>query len=549
MSVVRPLLTGLVFMVAFGVEPAHAATTTWREQGTLSVPSALTDDVGTCATATRDMAVLGASGTPLAGGGGVNAGAAHVFAPDATGKWTLTQTLAPSDLSADAWFGTSCAMTDDHLVVGARGASGPGVAYVYALTAGSWVFEQKLTASDPAPADSFGISVAIDTSTILVGAKGAGSAQQGAAYAFTRTASAWSGAQKLTASDAMVVNWFGSSVAVDGTTLAVGASLRSAVYVFSKVGATWLEHNILSGTDTVQNDGFGFSLALRGDTLVSGAARRNGRAGAAYVFGRTGGIWSERQKLEPPGLAADDEFGRSVALGDKVVFVGAPSRSQLRGSVFVFPSSATGWGPPAELPAPAMTGSFGRALGSASTTLVASVYGKAYVFRDSLARGASCSSAAECVTGFCADGVCCDGACGGSAPRDCEACTKALGASEDGVCGPAPPTQECQSTKSECDVPERCDGLSRACPSDGVRTNGASCIGGGVCVNGACSVDPAAATDAGVSDGALASPAPAPPSCGCHLSERASWPSRAVLFALVMAVACLARRTTSPWKR
>ena len=154
----------------------------------------------------------------------------------------------------------------------------------------------KLTASDAAISDLFGRSVAVDSDTIVVGAYGDGS-NNGAAYVFTKSGNVWgktpdSGdhreeTAKLTASDSASGDRFGLSVAIDGDTVVVGANGRSTftgvAYVFTKPGAGWVDGTDaeqLTPSDGGENDNFGYSVALDGNAVVIGART----AGAAYVF-------------------------------------------------------------------------------------------------------------------------------------------------------------------------------------------------------------------------------------------------------------------------
>ena len=82
-------------------------------------------------------------------------------------------------------------------------------------------------ASDPAADDLFGTSVAISGETVVVGAwndDGAASANQGSAYVFVSSGLAWIQQAKLEASDAAAGDIFGGSVAISGETIVVGAS-------------------------------------------------------------------------------------------------------------------------------------------------------------------------------------------------------------------------------------------------------------------------------------------------------------------------------------
>ena len=94
-------------------------------------------------------------------------------------------------------------------------------------------------------------------------------------------------------------------------------------------------------------------------------------------------------------------------------------------------------------------------------------------------QGAACSGDHECATGFCADGVCCDTRCGG-----CQICSKSAGASADGTCTVIPTTAICRAASGPCDVEERCDGKSGACPPDLAVSDGASCSDQDACTAG-----------------------------------------------------------------
>ena len=104
---------------------------------------------------------------------------------------------------------------------------------------------------------------------------------------------------------------------------------------------------------------------------------------------------------------------------------------------------------------------------------------------------AECTDDTECASGFCVDGVCCDSACGDGDPTDCMACSTALGAAADGVCGVVNQAWACRPAAFECDVAETCDGVSSACPADDDAQDGEPCEdngNAGYCQGGACNV-------------------------------------------------------------
>ena len=175
--------------------------------------------------------------------------------------------------------------------------------------------QETLVAPDAAESDYFGYSVALSGDTVVVGAMfhdGAAAVDQGSAYVFVRSAGVWTLQQKLVAADAASRDQFGTSVAISGDTVVVGARFdlgahiigHGSAYVFVRSGGVWSQQQKLLPADAVSGDGFGYSVAISGETIVVSAPFGGTaviREGAAYVFVRSAGVWSQQQKL----LAAD----------------------------------------------------------------------------------------------------------------------------------------------------------------------------------------------------------------------------------------------------
>jgi hypothetical protein len=144
-----------------------------------------------------------------------------------------------------------------------------------------------LLAADGAPGDAFGSSVAISKSTVVVGAPDHHSAT-GSAYVFARSGTAWSQQAEVTAADGAANDEFGSSAAVSGSTVVVGAprhtSLTGAAYAFAGSGAVWSAHAELIPVDGDGGDWFGTSVATSGSTALVGAPFDNSLTGSAYVY-------------------------------------------------------------------------------------------------------------------------------------------------------------------------------------------------------------------------------------------------------------------------
>jgi hypothetical protein len=259
--------------------------------------------------------------------------------------WVEAQQLVAGNGTAGDKFGWSLALDGDTAFVATYlapvgGNASQGAVYVFTRNeAGEWVPDDILTASDGAPHDWFGYSVALRGDTAIIGATGVyvGSHDdQGAAYVFTRNeAGEWAETARLTAEGGIAGEWFGFSVAVEGDTAIIGTpeadvggdSFQGKVYVFDRVGDTWSEGQTLTASDGEAFDQLGYSVALQGTTIVAAAPEvavdgRSGQ-GAAYVFTKSGGTWGFAERLVANDGAAYDDFGRSVAIEGTDLWIGA----------------------------------------------------------------------------------------------------------------------------------------------------------------------------------------------------------------------------------
>lgn len=352
---------------------------------------AANDEFGFSVAIDGDTAIVGAERDDV--GTVIDQGSAYVFIRSGN-TWVQQAKLVASDGRLSNWFGHSVAISGNTAIVGAIQTDGNrGSVYVFERQGGTWTESAKLTASDGAVNDLFGMSIAIDGDALIVGSNFAdigANANQGAAYIFVRSESGWVEAAKvfdqnggaddrfgfsvdisgnravvgayqnetsfnnqgaanvfvrsgstvvheakLIASDAGISDQFGYSVSIDGDTLVVGANLRTstrgAAYVFTRTGALfgspWVEQQILEASDGVGNDRFGSSISIDGDAIAVGANFADlgpaTNAGAAYVFKRSGGNFSEVAKIADPDAGADDRAASSVAVAGDLVIVGA----------------------------------------------------------------------------------------------------------------------------------------------------------------------------------------------------------------------------------
>jgi hypothetical protein len=231
-----------------------------------------------------------------------------------------------------------------------------GSAYVFVRSGITWSEEAQLIASDGTEPGFFGYSVAISGNTLVAGAIYArdvgDNTVQGAAYVFERSGASWTELQKLMASDGASYDFFGNSVAISGNTVVVGASgddigthsNQGSAYVFVRYGfgqSFSRQLPKLTANDGAAEDQFGSAVAINGNTVAVGAPQDDvfvnnvmqDDHGSVYIFTRSGTTWGQTQKLNASGQASNlphdqDRFGSAVALGSgsiTTLVAGAPN--------------------------------------------------------------------------------------------------------------------------------------------------------------------------------------------------------------------------------
>jgi hypothetical protein len=358
----EPLIVLLALLMGLIVGPTRALAAA-EIQKLLASDGAAFDDFGVAIAVDGDTAVIGAR---LDDADDFDSGSAYVFTRGGDGVWTEQQKLTASDGASSDFFGMRVAVDGDTVVIGAEAddddGESSGAAYVFARSAGVWTEQQKLTASDAEAGDWFGSAVAVDGDTAIIGAErdDDNGNNSGSAYVFTRNAGIWTEQQKLTSSNGFDFDFFGDAAAIDGDTAVIGARFGDfgtmfsetdfgAAYVFTRSGNVWSEQQRLNASDGAWEDQFGISVAVDGDTVVIGADLDddNGSdSGSAYVFTRSGGVWTEQQKLTASDGATDYEFGLSVAVSGDSVVIGAwldNDGGDESGSAYLFARSAGTW--------------------------------------------------------------------------------------------------------------------------------------------------------------------------------------------------------------
>ncbi|MEX0785839.1 MAG: FG-GAP repeat protein [Dehalococcoidia bacterium] len=388
----------LLFVLPAGGQPTEQAKLTASDGATF-------DEFGYSVSLSGDTALVG---VVWDNDNGTNSGSAYVFQRSG-GVWTEQAKLTASDGAAFDFFGSFVSLSGDTALVGAPldddNGGDSGSAYIFQRSGGVWTEQAKLTASDGTAFDVFGVSVSLSGDTALVGTEDDDNGDDsGSAYVFQHSSGVWTEQAKLTASDFAARDLFGASVSVSGDTALVGAlgdddngSGSGSAYVFQDSGGVWSEQAKLTASDGAAFDTFGFSVSLSGDTaLVSALLDDDNGAdsGSAYVFQRSGGVWSEQAKVTASDGAAGDEFGYEVSLSGNTALVGAAEdddNGDDSGSAYVFLRSGGVWSEQAKLTASdgAAGDEFGYAVSVSGDTALVGAYldddngadsGSAYVY-------------------------------------------------------------------------------------------------------------------------------------------------------------------------
>ncbi len=198
----------------------------------------------------------------------------------------------------------------------------------------------KLVASDGASGDLFGGSISVSGDTLAVGAPDQNS-QTGAVYVFVKSKNSATQVAKLTASDGVPQDRFGTSVSISGNTIVAGVpdhtvganQYQGAAYVFVEPSGGWTnmtETAELTASDGAVDDGFGQGVGISGNTIVAGAPSAaigsNSNQGAAYVFIEPPNGWesmTQTAKLTASNGAAQDVLGFSVSVSANTIVAGA----------------------------------------------------------------------------------------------------------------------------------------------------------------------------------------------------------------------------------
>jgi hypothetical protein len=328
----------------------------WQALGTVEADNTGSRDLFGFSAAVRGDRVV--AGSMLVDQGGSNAGSAYTFLC-AVGPGCSRETeLVPSDESLHDRFGIAIDADGDTLVVGSLRGLAPdvqGMVYVYRRAGSGWLQEARLESPFVGARDAFGLAVAISGDMLVVGAPldnlgeaghgGPGPSGEpgfiraGSAHVYRKIDGRWTWQARLTAPSPQPGDGFGRSVAVDGTTVVVGAvgpsNVLGAAYVFEggQTPGVELSRCICSPYHPFS---YGAAVAVSGNTIAVGApVRAQEFSSAVTLFSRSGTGWAHRAGIFHVSNFAEEGFGAALSIGSSALLVGAPGAPS-GGAVYVY---------------------------------------------------------------------------------------------------------------------------------------------------------------------------------------------------------------------
>ncbi len=330
----------------------------WIQEARLAPSDADAGDVfGTSVDIYRDTLVVGAPGWDYLDDDDdlqENVGAAYIFVRE-NGEWVQQGRVRAEDWGEEDAFGTAVALYGERLAVGAEGKDlglliDAGKVYTFHRISGYWYDKQSFTSPGPTLSGSFGSSLDMDGSRLVVGADSENEA--GAAYLYYRTGSSWDQEAVLDPDDNSEGDAFGKSVAINGDKVVVGAPFTDpdtgfgrvtnagAAYVYHKKGSKWEQEQKLVRQDASYFDHFGYSVAVDGVFIAVGAVGEDlygvSRSGAAYLFKREKNTWGLQSQVVSADPYEDGDYGAKIALDGDILGIGEPGTSARVGRSFLY---------------------------------------------------------------------------------------------------------------------------------------------------------------------------------------------------------------------
>ncbi|MDQ7014333.1 MAG: GC-type dockerin domain-anchored protein [Planctomycetota bacterium] len=307
------------------------------------------DRFGSAVVIEGDTAIIGEEGTNRT----------HIFL-EAGGQWRRSDILYGAEHNVEL-FGNDAAFDNEVLIVGAGVDSdfcndpnecATGAALIFRRVNGIWFTQAKL--QRPFYLDSFnqfGHAVDVDRDTAIVGAS---ESVNGVVIPWDYNGQIWIRQDPLEANDGEEGDSFGRALAIDEDTIVIGAPgdddngpQSGSAYVFTRTGGLWSQAAKLQPDDPQASAFFGSAVAIQGDLIAVGSSGPSDSSpGNVYLFTRNNGTWTQQQQLSPAGGQVGDGFGTRVEMRNDTIVVSAlwdPHAGTRAGAAYLFSNASGTW--------------------------------------------------------------------------------------------------------------------------------------------------------------------------------------------------------------
>ncbi|WP_020528087.1 gliding motility-associated C-terminal domain-containing protein [Flexithrix dorotheae] len=331
---------------------------TWGQVKKLTAPTpSLNGQFGYAVGISGNLIVVGEYGF-----GGAK-GQAHIFGKDVGGadNWGWIVTIQAADGVAGDWFGAKADIANGLVAIGAPGNGNPsntgGAVYIFGQDEGgadNWGLIKKVVPTGLAQDDEFGVAVQLGGDQLLVGAgkQENGTTDSGGVYLFSKNqggANNWGLVKKILPDDPSNAAFFGNSVAISDTLIAVGAPQYSnpstkngAVYLFSQNtggAGNWGQLKKLVDSSPGDDALFGQSVAISGNLVIGGAYGKSSSTGEVLGFTKyAGGLngFELVSRVEAGDKAINEQFGYTLAVSGASVMITSNQDNGGKGAAYNF---------------------------------------------------------------------------------------------------------------------------------------------------------------------------------------------------------------------
>ena len=274
----------------------------------------------------------------------------------------INPSVLPSAGAADSWrFGHAVALQDGVMAIGAPAEAGallPGRSFIYTRNADNWILSQELANPDNDYMDRFGWSLALDGDTLVVGSElnPTGGVDSGSAHIYIKSGGVWSHLERIANPEPLGFEQFSQSLTLQGDTLVAGAPFARSIeadadpsgssYIFQRTGGHFVLQQKRSSDTACINEQYGAAVALESTTLIVGAPRVQCGSGSGNVYAYTLDVGMREIKLTAPSPVIEAHFGHAVDISGDTVVIGAPddigNQGMVDGAVYVYQRDASG---------------------------------------------------------------------------------------------------------------------------------------------------------------------------------------------------------------